>query len=498
MRSTLLRRVMPALIGATLAFPAAALAADPTPTELAQQVGGVATAVNQVWLVLGAILVLFMQAGFAMLEIGLSRMKNAGAVAGKIVINLSISFLMFWAVGFSLAFAGGNSFIGSGGWFMDVGNSTEVFSSLAYSDTPLQAQFFFQVVFAAVSLAIVFGTMLDRTKFPAYIIFAVVFTGLIYPTVAHWTWGGGWLAQRGFLDFAGSSIVHLQGALAALAGTLLLGARIGKFRNGKAVPIPGHSIPLAMLGVLILWVGWMGFNPASTLNAVGQNFADIAVNTNLAAAAGVIGATLGSLLMFKTLDVSQMGNGAIAGLVAITAPCAFVDPWAAVVIGLVAGTIVPPLVVLVDRIRIDDPIGCLPVHGVAGIWGTLALGLFAAADRTVDLPTPLGKSAGLLLGGGAGQLWVQFYGIAATIGFTFACTFVLFLAIKYTVGLRVSEEHELAGLDISEHGMFGYPERFLEVPGAEPQSGLQLAATMAAGPPAATPTTSPAMGGEAR
>lgn len=466
MRPTLMRRLAPAAIAATLLFPALAAAQD-TPS-LPDQVTSAATALNQVWVVLAAILVLFMQAGFAMLEIGLSRMKNAGAVAGKIIINLAISFLMFWAIGFSFAFSNGNGFMGSSGWFLDVGNPTETFSSLAYSDTPVHAQFFFQVVFAAVSLAIVFGAMLDRTKFAAYIIFGVVFTGVIYPIVAHWTWGGGWLAKDGFLDFAGSSIVHLQGALAALAGTLLLGPRIGKFRGGRAVPIPGHSIPLAMLGVLILWVGWMGFNPGSTLNAVGQNFADVAVNTNLAAAAGVIGATIAARALFKTLDVSQMGNGAIAGLVAITAPCAFVDPWAAVVIGLVAGLIVPPLVILVDRLRVDDPIGCLPVHGVAGIWGTLAIGLFATAERTTDLG--LGKSAGLFLGGGGGQLWVQFYGILATVAFTLTACLAVFALIKATVGLRVSEEEELAGLDISEHGMFGYPERFIEVPGAEPES----------------------------
>lgn len=478
MRSRLLRRVACLAMLALLAAPAAAFAADPTPSE-------VATAVNQVWVVLAAILVLFMQAGFAMLEIGLSRMKNAGAVAGKIIINLAVSFLMFWAIGFSFAFATGSGFVGSGGWFLDVSNSTEQFASLAYSDTPLQAQFFFQVVFVAVSLAIVFGAMLDRTKFAAYLIFGVLFTGVIYPIVAHWTWGGGWLAQDGFLDFAGSSIVHLQGALAALAGTLLLGPRIGKFRGKKAVPIPGHSIPLAMLGVLILWVGWMGFNPGSTLNAVAQNFADIAVNTNLAAAAGVIGATVGAVLMFKTLDVSQMGNGAIAGLVAITAPCAFVDPWAAVVIGLVAGLIVPPLVVLIDKIRVDDPIGCLPVHGVAGIWGTLAIGLFATAERTTDLG--LGKSEGLFLGGSASQLWVQFYGIAATIAFTLTCSLIVFAAIKYTIGLRVSEKEELAGLDISEHGMFGYPERFIEVPGAEPEDAVSAAALSQ--PSGAAPST---------
>ena len=478
MRSRLMRRGAALAALAMLISPVAASAAD-APIE--DQVAEIAFSANQLWVVLAAILVLFMQAGFAMLEIGLSRMKNAGAVAGKIIINLAISFIMFWAIGFSFAFATGNGFIGSGGWFLEVGDSATQFASIAYSNTPIQAQFFFQVVFVAVSLAIVFGAMLDRTKFAAYVIFGVLFTGFIYPTVAHWTWGGGWLFEDGFLDFAGSSIVHLQGALAALAGTILLGPRIGKFRNGKAVPIPGHSIPLAMLGVLILWVGWMGFNPGSTLNAVANNFADIAVNTNLAAAAGVIGATIGAMMMFKTLDVSQMGNGAIAGLVAITAPCAFVDPWAAVVIGLVAGLIVPPLVVLVDKLKVDDPIGCLPVHGVAGIWGTLAIGLFAAADRTVNLSTPLGKSAGLFTGGDASQLWVQFYGVAATIAFTGVLSFVVFAAIKYTIGLRVSEQEELAGLDISEHGMFGYPERFIDVPGAEPEDA-----------PVHTPTSQPA------
>ena len=235
----------------------------------------------------------------------------------------------------------------------------------------------------------------------------------IYPTVAHWTWGGGWLLQDGYQDFAGSSIVHLQGALAAAAGTLLLGPRIGKFRDGKSVPIPGHSIPLMILGVLILWVGWMGFNPGSFLNAIGANFADVAVNTNLAAAAGVIGATISALLLFKTLDVSQMGNGALAALVAITAPCAFVDPWAAVVIGLVAGLIVPPLV-LARRQAQDRRPGRRPAGARHGrIWGTLACGLFADR-RPRGRPSRVGE-AGLFDGGGGHQLWVQFYGVCATI-----------------------------------------------------------------------------------
>jgi Amt family ammonium transporter len=443
-------------------------------------------AINTLLVFFAAVLVLFMQAGFAMLEVGLSRMKNAGAVMGKILINLSISLLMFWAVGFAFAFGTGNNFIGSSGWFMDNNNPANDFASLAYSNTNFEVTFFFQVVFCAVSLAIVFGAMLDRTKFIGYVLFAIAFTGVIYPIVAHWTWGGGWLLQDGFQDFAGSSIVHLQGALAALAGTLVLGPRIGKFRDGKAVPIPGHSMPLMILGVIILWVGWMGFNPGSFLNAIGANFADVAVNTNLAAAAGVIGATIGSLVTFKTLDVSQMGNGALAGLVAITAPCAFVDPWAAVVIGFIAGVIVPALVVAVDKLKVDDPVGAIPVHGIAGIWGTLACGLFATSDRATALAVGEG---GLLTGGGGHQLWVQFYGVVATIGFTFTASFIVFMAIKYTVGLRVSEEDELRGLDISEHAMFGYPERFIDVPGAEPDSaGYPATAPAPAGSATATAT----------
>ncbi|MGE0026034.1 MAG: ammonium transporter [Thermoleophilia bacterium] len=475
-------RLVPALVAVMLLLVPALAAAQGEPTD--QDI-----AINTLLVFFAAVLVLFMQAGFAMLEVGLSRMKNAGAVMGKILINLSISLLMFWAVGFAFAFGTGNNFIGSSGWFMNNGNPGSDYASLAYSNTNFEVTFFFQVVFCAVSLAIVFGAMLDRTKFIGYVIFAIAFTGVIYPIVAHWTWGGGWLLQDGFQDFAGSSIVHLQGALAALAGTLVLGPRIGKFRDGKAVPIPGHSMPLMILGVIILWVGWMGFNPGSFLNAIGANFADVAVNTNLAAAAGVIGATIGSLLIFKTLDVSQMGNGALAGLVAITAPCAFVDPWAAVVIGFIAGIIVPPLVVAVDKLKVDDPVGAIPVHGMAGIWGTLACGLFATSERATSLAVGEG---GLLTGGGGHQLWVQFYGVAATIGFTFTASFIVFLAIKYTVGLRVSEEDELRGLDISEHAMFGYPERFIDVPGAEPESAGYSSTPVAPAGSATATATNPA------
>ena len=313
-------------------------------------------AIDTVWVIVAACMVFLMQAGFAMLEVGFSRGKNVGAVVAKILVNLSIGTLAFWAVGFGFAFGNGNDILGLDGFFL----SNSDFASLSFSGVPISAKFLFEVVFCTVSLAIVWGTMLDRTKFAVYIVFALVFAAGIYPLVGHWIWGGGFLAGLGMQDFAGSTVVHLCGATAALAGTLLLGPRIGKFdRSGKAHPIPGHSMPLAVLGVLILWFGWFGFNPGSTLAAVGARFADIAVTTNLAAAAGVLGAVGAGYVAQRTIDVGFAGNGAIAGLVAITAPCAYVDDWAAAVIGLVAGALMVTTVIAVDRIRVDDPIGAI-------------------------------------------------------------------------------------------------------------------------------------------
>lgn len=466
-------------LGTLLVLPVAAVAQDAPAAgadSLASQVASLAGAIDTVWVVVAACLVLFMQAGFALLETGLSRSKNAGAVMGKILINLAVAITMFWISGFALAFGAGNDFIGHSGWFFNAtGFPAAAGTAFAEASASVSSLFLFQMAFCAISLAIVFGSMLDRTKFAAYVVFAIVFTGAIYPTVAHWTWGGGWLFKDGFLDYAGSSIVHLQGALGALAGAVILGPRLGKFRkNGEPVPIPGHSIPLAIAGVLILWFGWMGFNGGSSLVAHGVDFADVLLTTNFAAAAGIVGATLGSLLMFRTMDVSQMGNGAIGGLVAITASCAFIDYWAAFVVGLVAGLLIPVVVVFVERRGIDDPLGALAAHGVAGIWGTLAIGLFGTSTRMdpviVDV-LGMPSRAGLFMGGGVAQLWVQFYGVAVTMLFTGGLCALTFLAIKHTIGLRVSEDHEASGLDISEHGMFGYPENFIEVPGAQPTPG---------------------------
>jgi ammonium transporter, Amt family len=422
-------------------------------------------AIDTIWVLFAGCLVLLMQAGFAALEVGLVRMKHAGAVVAKILVNLAFSFAAFWAVGFAIAFGDGNDFAGATGWFVELGNSEGV-KSLAYSAVDEPTKFFFQATFAAVALAIVWGTMLDRTKFGAYLPFAVVFVGVIYPLVAHWVWGGGWLAQQGFQDFAGSGVVHVAGASAALAGAIVIGPRIGKYRDGKPVPLPGHSMPLAIIGVLILWVGWMGFNAGSFLGAVDFPLGRVILVTNISGAFGVIGAAIAARLIVGTLDIGMLGNGAIAGLGAIAGPCAFVAPWGGAVIGLAAGTAMVPMVLFIDRLRIDDPIGAIAGHGIGGTIGVIGTGFLATPSAVESLGV---GSAGFVYTGSLTQVGWQLAGWAAIASFTFVAAGLVFMAIRATVGLRAAEEVELAGLDIAEHGMFGYPERFIEVQGAEPE-----------------------------
>ncbi len=424
-----------------------------------------AVAIDTVWVLFAGCLVLLMQAGFAALEMGLSRMKNAGAVAAKIIVNFALAIVVFWAIGYAIAFGDGNSFAGATGWFIDVGNSHGVLA-LQYSSIDEATKFFFEAMFAAVALAIVWGTMLDRARFVTYAPFAILFVGLIYPIVTHWVWGGGWLSQHGFQDFAGSGVVHLTGAFAGLAGAMVVGPRIGKFRSdGVPNPIPGHSMPLAILGVLILWVGWMGFNAGSFLGAVGKPIGEVIVVTNLAGAFGVLGAVVMSRMLLGTYDIGMMGNGAIAALGAIAGPCAFVAPWAGATIGLIAGSLMVPVVLFVDRRRVDDPIGVMAGHGTGGIVGVLAVGFFTTSDAAARL----GGRPGLLYGGGATQLGWQALGLVCIAAFAFATSFAVFWLIDKVMGLRASEADEMAGLDIAEHGMFGYPERFIEVIGAEPE-----------------------------
>jgi ammonium transporter, Amt family len=422
------------------------------------------SAVDTVWVIVAAVFVLLMQAGFLLLEIGFSRQKNVGTVVPKVLANLSIAALCYWAVGFALAFGGAGWFAGTHGTFLGTTNG-DLFPAMAFSDATVPAKFFFQFVFCAVSLAIVWGTTLERIKFGAYLIYAVVFSSLIYPIISHWIFGGGWLqANFGMQDFAGSTVVHLMGATGAFAALLLLGPRQGKYgSDGKPNVIPGHSMPLVGLGVIVLWFGWFGFNPGSTLQAVGGRFADVVVVTNLAAAAGVLGAMATIYLVTRTFDIGMTGNGAIAALVAITAPSGYVEFWAAPIIGFVAGIIVVVGVILIDR-RLDDPVGALSSHGLAGIWGTLSCGLFTST-RLADL-NGVGD-AGLVYSGSIHQLAVQGLGVAAAFGSVFTVSFVVFFVIKATYGLRVSPEEERYGLDIVEHGMWGYPEQFMPVPGFE-------------------------------
>jgi Amt family ammonium transporter len=421
-------------------------------------------AIETTWVVVAAVFVLFMQAGFLLLEVGFSRMKNAGTVVPKVLANLSVAALCYWAVGFALAFGGAGWFAGTEGTFLGTSDG-DLFPAMAFSSAVVPAKFFFQFVFCAVSLAIVWGTTLERIKFGAYLIYAVVFSALIYPVISHWIFGGGWLqASFGMQDFAGSTVVHLIGATGALAALLLLGPRQGKYgRDGKPNVIPGHSMPMVGLAVLILWFGWQGFNPGSTLGAIGGRFAEVMVVTNLAAAAGVLGAMATIYLLTRTWDIGMTGNGAIAGLVAITAPSGYVEYWAAPIIGLVAGVIVVAGVILIDKV-IDDPVGALSSHGLAGIWGTLSCGLFAS-PRLAEL-NAIGDG-GLFYTGSFEQLGVQALGVAAAFAAVFTVSFLVFFLIKATYGLRVKPEEERYGLDIVEHGMWGYPEQFMPVPGSE-------------------------------
>src|ERR687898_1171509 len=444
-------------LGAFLLAPAGALAQDgPTLDETV-------SSLNTVWVVVAAGLVMFMQAGFLFLEVGFSRAKNAGLGVVKILTNFSIAALCYWAVGFALAFGGAGEIAGGKGFFLDVGSTAEEaaaqFPLLDIAGISPAALLFFQFVFCAVSLAIVWGTTLERIKFAAYVIYAIIFSSLIYPVISHWIFGGGWLQVNiGMQDFAGSTVVHLIGATGGLAALLLLGPRIGKYGpDRKPRPIPGHSMPLVGLGVLILWLGWFGFNPGSTGGAIGNRFAEVALVTNLAAAAGVLAALGVMYARTRTYDVGMAGNGAIAGLVAITAPSGYVEFWAAPFIGAVAGVIVVYGVLAIEKV-LDDPVGALSAHGLAGIWGTLACGIFTA-PRLAEF-NGVGEG-GLWYTGSFAQLGDQALGVVVAFAVVFAVSYATFALIKATIGLRVTAEEEVAGLDISETGMFGYPELYI-------------------------------------
>jgi Amt family ammonium transporter len=459
-----------------------------TADDLVQAVDGKladTVAVNTLWVVIAAVLVLFMQAGFAMLEIGFSRAKNAGTGVAKILTNLSIAAVCYWAVGFALAFGSADvlgissSLLGSNGFFLQFsGNGASAFPVMGVSDATVEAKWLFQFAFCAVSLAIVWGSTLERIKYGAYVIYAIVFAAVIYPIGSHWVFGGGWLQNgdtglmpTGMQDFAGSTAVHLIGATGAFAALLLLGPRKGKYGpDGKPRAIPGHSMPLVGLGTLILFIGWFGFNPGSTLGIGDVRMAEVAVVTLLGCAGGIIGAFVATQLKQRTIDIGMIANGAIAGLVAITAPSGYVEAWAGPIIGFVAGVIVVFGVIWIDK-RIDDPVGATSAHGLAGIWGTISCGIFSA-PRLAEYNAFGDPDGGLLYSGQFTQLIAQALGVLVAFSFVFAMSYVTFAAIKATIGLRVTDEDEEAGLDIVEHGMYGYPELF--IPEAEIGSGIPM------------------------
>ncbi|RWZ51333.1 ammonium transporter [Halobacillus fulvus] len=407
---------------------------------------------NNLWIIVCTILVLLMQGGFILLEAGSTRMKNAGHIAGKTVFTVGIVSLVFWAVGYGLIYGEGNAFIGLSSFFY--GDATTMGEGLAGS-----VDFLFQLAFAAIAMTIAFGGFAERAKLTAYVVFAILFSIFIYPVIAHWIWGGGWLGALGKQDFAGSTVVHLTGAAAALAATMILKPRIGKYnKDGSSNDLAGHNQVFTALGVLLLWVGWFGFNAGSTFGVADAFFGYVALNTQLAAGAGAIGAMVMVWILSGKADVPTTLNGALAGLVAITASCAFVAPWASVVIGFIGGMIVYFSMKFFDKKQIDDPIFALSVHGTVGIWGTLSNGLFATPElATTGRP-------GLFYGGGFTQLGVQLLSVVVCGLFAFLVAYLILKVMDKTMGgLRVSEEEEIMGLDISEHGGYGYPENF-EVP----------------------------------
>ncbi|MCD4788135.1 MAG: ammonium transporter [Desulfobacterales bacterium] len=393
---------------------------------------------DYVWTMVAAALVFFMQAGFALVEAGFTRAKNAVNIMMKNLMDFSVGSLAFWAIGFGLMFG-----VSKSGW---LGTSGFFLSDFSPDGDPWVLAFWmFQVVFAATAATIVSGAMAERTKFTGYLLYSIFISALIYPIFGSWAWGSlyngsGWLEGLGFIDFAGSTVVHSVGGWAALAGTIVLGPRLGKYiKDGGIKPILGHNIPLAALGVFILWLGWFGFNPGST-TAASKDIAMIFVNTNLAAAAGAVLAMITSWIKFGKPDVGMSLNGALAGLVAITAGCANVSPTSSIIIGAIAGVIVVFSVIFFDKIKVDDPVGAISVHGVNGAWGTLAAGIFNMGGTTAKI------------------IGVQLLGIAACFIWTFTAAYILFKIIDMTIGLRVSAEEEAKGLDLSEHAGNAYPD----------------------------------------
>ncbi|GAO28823.1 ammonium transporter [Geofilum rubicundum] len=407
--------------------------------DIAKVASESAVSIDTVWILIAAVLVFFMQAGFGMVEAGFTRAKNVGNIIMKNLMDLSIGSLVFWFVGFSIMFGPSvGGFIGGFNFF---------FTAEYGNDVPDMAILIFQTMFAATAATIVSGAMAERTKFSVYLIFTLIITLVIYPISGHWVWGGGWLSELGFHDFAGSTVVHSVGGWVALAGAAIVGPRLGKYTNGKINAIPGHNMVIGALGVFILWFGWFGFNPGSQLAASGDNvfaIAHIFVTTNLSAVAAVVVTMFLTWKRYGKPDLSMTLNGALAGLVAITAGTDIVSPGGAVIIGAMAGVVLVFGIELIDKVlKVDDPVGAITVHGICGAFGTLMVGLFAT-------------EGGLFYGGGWSLLGVQAIGVFAIGLWSFAGAYILFTILKKTVGLRVSRKEEEEGLDIHEHGQSSY------------------------------------------
>jgi len=400
--------------------------------------------VNTLWVLIASFMVFFMQAGFGMLEAGLIRAKNTCNVLMNNFLDFCMASVGFYIFGYAVMFGKGNAFMGHSGWFLV--NATH------QGNIPLEAAFLFHTVFCGAAATIVAGGIAERMKFKAYLAYSFLISATVYPIIGHWVWGGGWLAGLGFGDFAGSAVVHTVGGTAALVGTIIVGPRIGKYnKDGSANAIEGHSMPLASLGTLALWFSWFGFNPGSTLSVGDGSFmAKVAVNTNLAAVAGALTAMFFAWYISGKPDLTMTMNGCLAGLVAVTAPCAYILPYEALIIGIIGGILVVVATMFLDKIHVDDPVGAVPVHAVNGVWGTLAVGIFGHKA--------LGGLArdGLLHGGGFTQLGIQALGALATVAFVAVAMTIIYSIINKLVGLRVSREDELKGLDISQHGMESY------------------------------------------
>ena len=402
-----------------------------------------ALSINTMWVLLAGALVFFMQAGFALLEAGFVRAKNATNILMENFIDTVMTGIGFWAIGFGLMFGVGNNFFGKEFFFGIDMPST-------YAGVPTEAFLFFQFAFAAAASTIATGAMAERTNFKADLAYSFAISVFIYPIIGHWIWGGGWLADRGFSDFAGSTVVHSVGGYVGLVGTLVMGRRRDRSFAKGAVGIPGHSIALATLGTFILWLGWFGFNPGSTISAIAaHDIAKITLNTNLAACAGALAALAVSWWRLGVPQLPWGLNGALAGLVAITAPCAWVTPAESILVGAVGALLMYAAVLLLERLKIDDPVGAVPVHVFGGVWGTLAVGIFAQAANGRD---------GLLHGGGTYLLGTQALGVVTVAAFVLTVSVVLFTTLKATVGLRLPAQAEVTGLDVYQHGMVGYPE----------------------------------------